>query len=111
MGIPREVAQLNQNANFLFNSGNRLGPGEYTPNTENVLPKAPIASFGKLPGNNKSMNTQWEEKMEKYIGIKPSEKRSSPKKKEAVSAMESFETQQRNKQSFMFQSATERQGL
>ena len=56
MGIPREVAQLNQNNNFLFNSANRLGPGEYTPDAENVMKKAPVISFGKLPVNNKSVN-------------------------------------------------------
>ena len=51
MGIPREVAQQNQQNNFLFNSGSALGPGEYQPQPEKVLPKVPAASFGKLPGN------------------------------------------------------------
>ena len=103
MGIPREVAQLNQNNNVLFTSANKLGPGEYTPEAENVMKKAPVISFGKLPVNNKSVNMQWEEKMEKYIGVKPSEKKHAPKKEnEALSAMQSFEQQMRNKQSFMF---------
>lgn len=29
MGIPREVARLNQQGNFLYTSSNPLGPGEY----------------------------------------------------------------------------------
>ena len=29
MGIPREVAQLNQQNNVLFTSSNNLGPGDY----------------------------------------------------------------------------------
>ena len=107
MGIPREVAHNNQHANFLWTSANPLGPGDYQPNQSN-LPKAPAASFGKLssPGNYKSYTTQWEETMEKYIGVKPSEqgRKPSPKKEmvSQVSAMQSFEEQMRNKPSFMF---------
>ena len=103
MGIPREVAQMSQQNNFLFNSANKLGPGDYAVDETATIKRAPIASFGKLPGNNKSFTTQWEEKMEKYIGVKPSEKKHAPKKEnEALSAMQSFEQQMRNKQSFMF---------
>lgn len=29
MGIPREVARLDQQSNFLYTSGNPLGPGDY----------------------------------------------------------------------------------
>ena len=32
MGIPREVAHLNQHQNVLFNTENKLGPGDYQPN-------------------------------------------------------------------------------
>ena len=53
----------------------------------------------------------WEEKMEKYIGVKPSERgKAQPKDKDSQvqSAMHSFEQQMRSKPSFMFASATER---
>ena len=73
MGIPREVAQLNQQQNFLFNSNNHLGPGDYQPAIETVLKKSPVVGFGKLPSNNKHTTAVWEEKLEKYIGVKPSE--------------------------------------
>ena len=49
MGIPREVAQLNQRNDFLFNSANKLGPGDYRPHDEQVYHKAPEVGFGKLP--------------------------------------------------------------
>ena len=49
MGIPREVAQLNQQNDFLFNSANKLGPGDYRPHDEQVYHKAPVVGFGKLP--------------------------------------------------------------
>lgn len=40
------------------------------------------------------MTTQWEEKMEKYIGVKPSERKPSPRKEsQSLSAMQSFERQ------------------
>ena len=92
MGIPRDVAQMNQQGNLLFNSENRMGPGDYQPQIENVLKKAPVISFGKIPGNYKSSVTQWEEKMEKYIGVKPSERKPAPKKEsQSQSAMQSFE--------------------
>lgn len=94
MGIPREVAQLDQKQNVLFTSNNHLGPGDYQPNIENVLKKAPVVGFGKLPSNYKSNTTMWEEKMEKYIGVKPSERgKAQPKDKDsqAQSAMHSFE--------------------
>ena len=95
MGIPREVAQLNQNENFLFNTNNILGPGDYQPMTEISTKKSPVVGFGKLPSNYKSNTAMWEEKMEKYIGVKPSErgKASPPKEKDSsnLSAMHSFE--------------------
>ena len=34
MGIPREVASLNQRNDVLFTSANKLGPGDYQPNDE-----------------------------------------------------------------------------
>ena len=58
---------------------------------ESSTKKAPVVGFGKLPRNNKSPTTQWEEKMEKYIGVKPSDRKPSPKKESTVSAMHSFE--------------------
>ena len=94
MGIPREVAALNQQNNVLFTSSNSLGPGDYQPNTNNIYKQAPVVGFGKLPTNNKSNTAMWEEKMEKYIGVKPSERgKTSPKDKESSnqSAMHSFE--------------------
>ena len=43
------------------------------------MKKSPVVGFGKLPSNNKSNTAMWEEKMEKYIGVKPSERgKSSP---------------------------------
>jgi len=43
--------------------------------------------------------------MEKYIGVKPSERRHSPQPEPtSLSAMQSFEEQMRSKPSFMFQS-------
>lgn len=112
MGIPREVAQLNQQNNFLFNSNNQLGPGDYQPMPENIQRKPPAAGFGKLPGNNKHTTAMWEEKLEKYIGVKPSEQgKVSPKKAREQSAnatLPSFEEQMRSKPSFMFASSTER---
>ena len=106
MGIPREVAQLNQHNNFLFNSSNTLGPGAYEPDHAPVSKKAPAVGFGKLPGKYKNTTTEWEEKMEKYIGVKPSERKFSPKKEKSQSIMQSFEQQMRSKPSFMFQSPT-----
>ena len=41
---------------------------------ENVMKKSPVVGFGKLPSNHKSNTAMWEEKMEKYIGVKPSER-------------------------------------
>ena len=46
--------------------------------------------------------------MEKYIGVKPSERKFSPKKEKSPSIMHSFEQQMRSKPSFMFQSPTQR---
>ena len=77
---------------------------------ENVMKKSPVVGFGKLPSNHKSNTAMWEEKMEKYIGVKPSERgKPQPKDKDITqSAMHSFEQQMRSKPSFMFASATER---
>ena len=75
------------------------------------MKKSPVVGFGKLPSNYKSNTTMWEEKMEKYIGVKPSERgKAQPKDKDSQnqSAMHSFEQQMRSKPSFMFASATER---
>lgn len=73
MGIPREVARLDQQSNFLYTSSNPLGPGEYQPDASLISKQAPAASFGRLGGNYKSHTAQWEAKMEKYIGVKPGE--------------------------------------
>ena len=91
MGIPREVAQLNQNYNFLYAGSNSLGPGDYQPDLDKVQKKAPIVSFGKLPGNNKSGHAQWEDKMESYIGVKPSERDKPQPRDKSPSIMQSFE--------------------
>ena len=82
MGIPREVTQNNQQYNFLY-SNNDIGPGDYQPSAQSILPRAPVVSFAKIPGNHKSYTAQWEEKMEKYIGVKPSEKKVTVKKESA----------------------------
>ena len=108
MGIPREVAQLNQANNFLYTSAIALGPGEYETSLDPILKKSPSAGFGKLAGNNKHAQAQWEEKMEKYIGVKPSERKPPPKRDNAVSNMQTFENQMQNKPSFMFQSNTQK---
>ena len=71
----------------------------------------PVASFGKLPGNNKRSTAQWEDKIEKYIGVRPGERKRELKQETPYqSAMETFEQQMRGKPSHMFLSGTERQG-
>lgn len=111
MGIPRDVAHFQQQSNFLWTSGCKKGPGDYEPNLEKVQPRAREAGFGTIssPNNYKSYTTLWEEKMEKYIGVKPSERdRRPPPKKDLVNGPPSWSEQQREKPSFMFQSMSER---
>ena len=57
------------------------------------MKKSPVIGFSKLPSNHKSNTAMWEEKMEKYIGVKPSERsKAQPKEKDITqSAMHSFE--------------------
>ena len=101
MGIPREIAQLADRSNFLFSSNNPKGPGDYSPETSQVKTTVPAISFGKPPGVQKTSIAMWEEKMEKYIGVKPSDRKNMPKKEREIGLL-SFEQQMREKPSFMF---------
>jgi len=50
MGIPREVAAFRNESNFLFQGGNKIGPGDYNP--EKPRATVPSSNFGmdKAPG-------------------------------------------------------------
>lgn len=96
MGIPREIARLNGNEDFLHINSNKLGPGDYNPNTSFVQKTSPAAGFGREKGNYQSTQNQWEDKMEKYVGVRPGEKKVHIKEGK-FSPMHSFEVQMRNK--------------
>ena len=90
MGIPRDIARLNANQNFLHTTANPIGPGDYSPNLDSTFKKAPVVGFGKVKGNYKSTQNQWEEQMEKYVGFRPGEKKIHIKEG-TYSPMHSFE--------------------
>ena len=73
-----------------------MGPGDYEPNLEAVKTRQPVASISRPKGNYQSTQHQWEERLEKFVGIKPSEKKIKLKETK-TSAMASFERQMRNK--------------
>ena len=57
--------------------------------------RAPIVGFGKVHGNPKTMTAQWEDKIEKYIGMRPGENKKSPPKERgnSLSVMQTFDKQ------------------
>jgi len=44
MGIPREIAAYRNDSNFLFQAGNKMGPGDYNP--EKPRATIPSSNFG-----------------------------------------------------------------
>lgn len=76
MGIPREIVQIRKDQNFLFQSENKNGPGDYNPTDSLQRKLSPVMSFGKplnegySPSQNVSPKNQWQAKLEKYVDLK-----------------------------------------
>ena len=80
----------------MFTTATPVGPGDYNPSIDLTMKASPAAGFGKLKGNYQSTQNQWEDKMEKYVGVRPSEKKVHIREGN-FSPMQSFELQMRNK--------------